>query len=86
MRLHTLLRDIPELDIGGLADLEIKALTADSRQVVPGALFVAVRGMVSDGHDYLPKQSHVERQPYWARNQIHRSGFHIFVFAIRKRV
>jgi UDP-N-acetylmuramoyl-L-alanyl-D-glutamate--2,6-diaminopimelate ligase len=53
MRLHTLLRNIPELNFAGLADLEIETLTADSRQVVPGALFVAVRGMVSDGHDYL---------------------------------
>ena len=55
MRLHSLLRNISELDIGDLTDLEIKALTADSRQVVPGAMFVAVRGMVSDGHDYLPE-------------------------------
>ncbi len=53
MRLHNLLRDIPELDTGGLSDLEIKALTADSRQVIPGALFTAVRGIVHDGHDYF---------------------------------
>lgn len=55
MRLHSLLRNIPELEIGGLPDLEIKALTADSRQVLPGVMFVAVRGMNSDGHDYLPE-------------------------------
>jgi UDP-N-acetylmuramoyl-L-alanyl-D-glutamate--2,6-diaminopimelate ligase len=53
MRLHTLLRNIPDLNLGDLADLEIKALIADSRQVIPGALFVAVRGTVSDGHHYL---------------------------------
>ena len=28
-------------------------ITADSRKVVPGALFVAVRGFASDGHDYI---------------------------------
>ena len=28
-------------------------LTADSRKVIPGALFVAVRGYASDGHDYI---------------------------------
>ena len=28
-------------------------ITADSRKVVPGALFVAVRGYASDGHDYI---------------------------------
>lgn len=27
----------------------------DSRRVVPGALFVAVRGVVADGHDYLER-------------------------------
>ena len=29
------------------------SITADSRQVVPGSLFVAVRGYASDGHDYI---------------------------------
>ena len=28
-------------------------ITADSRKVVPGALFVAVKGFASDGHDYI---------------------------------
>ena len=28
-------------------------ITADSRKVVPGALFVAVRGFASDGHDFI---------------------------------
>ena len=28
-------------------------ITADSRKVIPGALFVAVRGFASDGHDYI---------------------------------
>ena len=28
-------------------------ITADSRIVIPGALFVAVRGFASDGHDYI---------------------------------
>ncbi|UCF61565.1 MAG: UDP-N-acetylmuramoyl-L-alanyl-D-glutamate--2,6-diaminopimelate ligase [Anaerolineaceae bacterium] len=55
MRLHTLVRNIPEINISGLDDIEIKTLTADSRLVLPGTLFVAVRGMVSDGHDYLPE-------------------------------
>jgi UDP-N-acetylmuramoyl-L-alanyl-D-glutamate--2,6-diaminopimelate ligase len=31
----------------------ITTLTEDSRRVVPGALFLAVRGSVADGHDYL---------------------------------
>ena len=28
-------------------------VTADSRKVIPGALFVAVKGFASDGHDYI---------------------------------
>ena len=28
-------------------------ITADSRKVVPGALFIAVKGYASDGHDYI---------------------------------
>ena len=34
-------------------------ITADSRKVIPGALFVAVRGYASDGHDYI--QSAIEK-------------------------
>ena len=34
-------------------DLEITLVTADSHLVIPGALFVAVRGLSVDGHDYL---------------------------------
>ncbi len=37
--------DLPET-LAGLAD--------DSRKVVPGGLFVAIRGSVLDGHDFIP--------------------------------
>ena len=33
----------------------ISSITADSRDVAPGALFVAVRGSALDGHDFLPR-------------------------------
>ena len=36
-------------------DTDITNLIMDSRRVVPGSLFVAVRGLVSDGHDYIAK-------------------------------
>lgn len=34
-------------------DVPVSIITSDSRQVVPGALFVAVRGPVSDGHRFI---------------------------------
>ena len=37
-----------------VADPEIAALCHDSRQVVPGALFVAVEGFSMDGHRFVP--------------------------------
>jgi UDP-N-acetylmuramoyl-L-alanyl-D-glutamate--2,6-diaminopimelate ligase len=40
---------------GGLGpDPEVSLVTSDSREVGPGALFVAVRGTRSDGHDFAP--------------------------------
>lgn len=38
---------------GASDDPVIRGLTYDSRSVAPGDLFVALRGAVSDGHDYL---------------------------------
>lgn len=39
----------------GNAGAEISAITTDSRQVVPGALFIAVKGFAGNGHDYIAK-------------------------------
>jgi len=40
-------------ELQGSADIEISAVVFDSRKVIPGCLFVAVKGTVSDGHDYI---------------------------------
>ena len=37
------------------AALEVTSVTEDSRRVMPGALFVAVRGEHTDGHDHAEK-------------------------------
>ncbi len=53
MRLLHILRTVEGIELGGQPDFEITKLTADSRSVQAGALFVALRGSDSDGHDYL---------------------------------
>ena len=40
-------------ELQGSADTEITAIVFDSRKVIPGSLFVAVKGTVVDGHDYI---------------------------------
>jgi len=42
-------------ELQGSADIEITAVVFDSRKVIPGSLFVAVKGLVSDGHDFIPQ-------------------------------
>jgi len=42
-------------ELQGSADVEITAVVFDSRKVIPGSLFVAVKGTVVDGHDYIDK-------------------------------
>jgi UDP-N-acetylmuramoyl-L-alanyl-D-glutamate--2,6-diaminopimelate ligase len=53
MRLSVLLKGI--LPLGGLPDVEVAGLTADSRRVEPGFLFVATTGGTTDGHRFLPE-------------------------------
>ena len=40
-------------ELQGSADMEISAIVFDSRKVIPGSLFVAVKGTLVDGHDYI---------------------------------
>jgi len=55
MRLSTLISALPEIRTRSHdADPNITAVTADSRRVMPGALFVALRGDNFDGHRFIP--------------------------------
>ena len=54
MRLATLLAALPSYELHGDPEVEISQIVPDSRQVGPGALFVAVPGLHHDGHRYIP--------------------------------
>jgi UDP-N-acetylmuramoyl-L-alanyl-D-glutamate--2,6-diaminopimelate ligase len=54
MRLTALLAEIPgKVAIAGDPDVEISRIVSDSRQAAPGALFVAYRGVGTDGHRFI---------------------------------
>jgi len=52
--LAEIIRKIPVASVIGNMDIPILAVSFDSRNVEPGTLFVAIRGTVSDGHEYIP--------------------------------
>ncbi len=55
MTLKKILKQVEHLSLTGKDDLEIMAISADSRAIVPGSLFVAVRGTKTDGHAFIGK-------------------------------
>jgi len=54
-KLKDILYKVSLESVRGNTDTEVNLLTFDSRQAGPGSLFIAVRGTVSDGHDYIEK-------------------------------
>lgn len=55
MILRELAAKLPRATVAGSLDQELSTVTDDSRQAGVGVLFVAVRGEVVDGHDYIGK-------------------------------
>lgn len=53
-KLSSLLADIDVLEIIGDTDKNITSLESDSRKVEKEGLFVAVKGVTTDGHKYIP--------------------------------
>jgi UDP-N-acetylmuramoyl-L-alanyl-D-glutamate--2,6-diaminopimelate ligase len=53
MKLRELLRDVKVKESGADLGAEIASVTADSRMVVPGALFVAIPGFKTDGAKFI---------------------------------
>ena len=54
MKLTELLSSITPVKVVGSTEKEIRALTADSRTAEDGTMFVAVKGVTVDGHDFIP--------------------------------
>ncbi|MDE5797293.1 MAG: UDP-N-acetylmuramoyl-L-alanyl-D-glutamate--2,6-diaminopimelate ligase, partial [Muribaculaceae bacterium] len=54
LKLSNLLREIDVLEIIGDTDKNIVSLESDSRKAVKEGMFVAVRGVTTDGHKYIP--------------------------------
>lgn len=53
MRLHDLIAPVLIKQLIGSDEVHIDSVTADSRNVRPGTLFVALRGYTVDGHDFV---------------------------------
>jgi UDP-N-acetylmuramoyl-L-alanyl-D-glutamate--2,6-diaminopimelate ligase len=53
VKLGDILKDINILQLQGTANLSLSGITFDSRQVLPGCLFVAIRGTQADGHNFI---------------------------------
>ena len=53
-KLSSLLQDIKVLETVGETDKNITSLQSDSRKVEKDGLFVAVKGVSTDGHKYIP--------------------------------
>ena len=54
LKLSRLLEDIKPLEVIGDTDKNIIGVHSDSRKVEKDSLFVAVRGVTTDGHKYIP--------------------------------
>jgi UDP-N-acetylmuramoyl-L-alanyl-D-glutamate--2,6-diaminopimelate ligase len=59
MKLSDILQEVEVVLRVGVADVEVTSLTFDSRSIVNGGLFFALKGTASDGHNYI--SSAIER-------------------------
>jgi UDP-N-acetylmuramoyl-L-alanyl-D-glutamate--2,6-diaminopimelate ligase len=55
MQLKALLKGIEIRQLQGSLDVAIEDIVFDSRKAGPGKVFVAIVGVQSDGHDYIPQ-------------------------------
>ncbi|WP_420150916.1 UDP-N-acetylmuramoyl-L-alanyl-D-glutamate--2,6-diaminopimelate ligase [Spirosoma sp.] len=55
MQLKDIFYKIPLLATSGSMNTDVTSLTMDSRKAGPGSLFIAVRGTLTDGHNFIEK-------------------------------
>src|SRR5215217_1321026 len=51
--LQDILYKVPIRSVKGNLDVEVNDLQLDSRKVKPGSAFIAIKGAVVDGHQYI---------------------------------
>ena len=54
MKLKDLLKDVEIIKATADLDMQVTGVTYDSRKVIPGGVFVAITGFVTDGNLYIP--------------------------------
>lgn len=55
MTLYQLLKNIKPILVAGSTAVDITGINIDSRKIMPGHLFVAIKGTQTDGHQYIEK-------------------------------
>ena len=55
MTLDQLLKNIKPIQVVGSTSVDITGINIDSRKIMPGHLFVAIKGTQTDGHQYIEK-------------------------------
>lgn len=55
MKLKKLLKDIPITDVKGSKEVEITGVCANSKLIAPGNLFIAKKGITTDGTRFIPE-------------------------------
>jgi UDP-N-acetylmuramoyl-L-alanyl-D-glutamate--2,6-diaminopimelate ligase len=55
MKLKVLTKNIRDITVKGLKEIDITGITANSKMVSPGNLFVAKRGAAFDGNSFIPE-------------------------------
>ncbi|HSG05299.1 MAG TPA: UDP-N-acetylmuramoyl-L-alanyl-D-glutamate--2,6-diaminopimelate ligase, partial [Nitrospiria bacterium] len=53
MEIEELLKAVPGAAVSGTGKFRVASLSADSRGVMPGSVFIAIKGFEADGHAYI---------------------------------